>query len=211
MIMKNKKGKFFVLEGGEGSGKSTQIRKIQEYFGARVLITREPGGSPYAEEIRALILNSENAKQAEAKTHFALFWAARADHLKNTIIPAITRGQNVLVDRFDSSTYAYQIFAQEASELKDFFWNMRRFYLGKYVPNRYFFLDVEPRVGLSRKQKQKSVVLNHFDERDVQFHTRMRRGLLDFFKQVSHSTIDASPPFDTVTQALVAEMKKYLM
>ncbi|TSC84608.1 MAG: dTMP kinase [Parcubacteria group bacterium Gr01-1014_17] len=209
--MKNKKGKFFVLEGGEGSGKSTQIRKIQEYFGVRVLITREPGGSPYAEEIRSIILNSKNAGQADAKTHFALFWAARADHLKNTIIPALARGQNVLVDRFDSSTYAYQIFAQKASELKGFFWEMRRFYLGKYVPARYFFLDVKPRVGLSRKQQQTGEKLNHFDERDVQFHTRMRRGLLDFFKQVPHSTIDANPQFDTVTKALAAELKKYII
>ncbi|MDP3661413.1 MAG: dTMP kinase [bacterium] len=209
--MKNKKGRFFVLEGGEGSGKSTQIRKIQECFGARILITREPGGSPYAEEIRSLILNSENAKQADAKTHFALFWAARADHLKNTIIPALARGQNVLVDRFDSSTYAYQIFAQKASGLRDFFWDMRRFYLGKNIPARYFFLDVEPHIGLSRKQKQKGEILNHFDERDVQFHTRMRRGLLDFFKQVPCSTIDANLPFDTVTQALVAKLKKYII
>ncbi len=198
-----------MLEGGEGSGKSTQIRRVQEYFDERILITREPGGSPYAEEIRLLILNSKNAKQADAKTHFALFWAARADHLKNTIIPALARGQNVLVDRFDSSTYAYQVFAQEASELKKFFWEMRRFYLGKNIPARYFFLDVEPRVGLSRKKKQTGEILNHFDERDVQFHTRMRTGLLDFFKQVPHSTIDANPPFDTVTKALVAELEKY--
>ncbi|OHA19235.1 MAG: dTMP kinase [Candidatus Taylorbacteria bacterium RIFCSPHIGHO2_02_FULL_47_18] len=209
--MKNKKGKFFVLEGGEGSGKSSQLKKLSEYFGERVLITREPGGSPYAEEIRSLILNSENAKQADAKTHFALFWAARADHLKNTILPALARRQNVLVDRFDSSTYAYQVFAQEASELKDFFWKMRQFYLGKNIPSRYFFLDVEPSIGLARKQKQKREVLNHFDERDVQFHTRMRKGFLDFFKQVPYSTIDANQPFDTVTMTLVTELKKYII
>lgn len=204
-----KTGKFFVLDGGEGSGKSTQIKKVREQFGERVLITREPGGSPYAEEIRSLILNSPHAKQADAKTHFALFWAARADHMKNTVLPALVRGQHVVCDRFDSSTYAYQVFAQGATELKDFFWDMRRFYLGKYVPDRYFFLDVEPHAGLSRKQIQKSVTLNHFDERDVRFHTRMRRGLLDFFKQVPHSTIDANLPFDTVTKTLVAELKKY--
>lgn len=203
-------GKFFVLEGGEGSGKSTQIKKVQEYFGERVLITREPGGSPYAEEIRSLILHSPHAKQADAKTHFALFWAARADHMKNTILPALARGQNVICDRFDSSTYAYQIFAQGATELKEFFWDMRRFYLGDAVPSRYIFLNVEPRIGLLRKKKQEESELNHFDERDIAFHTRMREGLLNFFTQVPHSVIDANAPFDTVTRVLITELKKYI-
>lgn len=205
-----KAGKFFVLDGGEGSGKSTQLKKIREHFGERVLVTREPGGSPYAEEIRSLILNSPHAKQAHAKTHFALFWAARADHLKNTILPALAHGQCVVCDRFDSSTYAYQIFAQEAAELKDFFWDMRRFYLGDAVPYRYIFLDVEPRTGLLRKKRQGESEINHFDERDVTFHARMREGLLDFFTQVPHSVIDANAPFDMVTQILITELEKYI-
>lgn len=203
-------GKFFVLEGGEGSGKSTQIKKVQEYFGERVLITREPGGSPYAEEIRSLILHSPHAKQADAKTHFALFWAARADHMKNIILPTLARGQNVVCDRFDSSTYAYQIFAQGATELKEFFWDMRRFYLGDTVPSRYIFLNVEPRIGLLRKKKQEESELNHFDERDIAFHAKMREGLLNFFTQVPHSVIDANAPFDTVTRVLITELEKHL-
>lgn len=205
-----KKGKFFVLEGGEGSGKSSQIKKMREHFGERLLVTREPGGSSYAEEIRALILNSKSAKQADAKTHFALFWAARADHMKNTILPALARGQCVLCDRFDSSTYAYQVFAQEAGELKRFFWDMRKFYLGKNVPARYFFLDVEPKVGLARKRTQKGETLNHFDERDIAFHTRMRRGLLHFFKQVPQTIINANPPFEVVTRSLIAQLEKHI-
>lgn len=205
-----KKGRFFVLEGGEGSGKSTQIKKVQAYFGDRVCITREPGGSPYAEEIRSIILHSPHAKQAHAKTHFALFWAARADHLNNTILPALARGQNVVCDRFDSSTYAYQIFAQEATELKKFFWSMRRFYLGDAVPSRYIFLDVEPRTGLLRKKRQGESEINHFDERAVVFHARMREGLLDFFTKVPHSVIDANVSFEEVTKRLIAELKKYI-
>ncbi len=117
----------------------------------------------------------------------------------------------MLSDRFDSSTYAYQIFAQEASELKKFFWDMRKFYLGKNVPARYFLLDVESRIGLSRKQKQTGERLNHFDERDVQFHARMRKGLIDFFRHVPHSVVDANPPFDVVTDALVTELERYIV
>ncbi len=204
-----KKGKFLVLDGGEGAGKSTQIKKLAEYFGDRIFITREPGGSPYAEEIRSLILNSKYAAQADAKTHFALFWAARADHLKNSILPALSRGQHVISDRFDSSTYAYQVFAQGALELKSFFWKMRAFYLPR-TPDRYIFLDVDPKIGLARKQTQKGVELNHFDERDVAFHSNMRKGLLDFFKKVPHSVIDAHPSFDTVTASLIGEVEKIL-
>src|SRR5579864_4280814 len=104
------KGKFIVLEGGEGAGKSTQLRVIKEILGDDIVITREPGGSPYAEEIRNVILKSTNAGQADAKTHFALFWAARADHMKNTVLPALNAGKHVISDRFDSSTFAYQIY-----------------------------------------------------------------------------------------------------
>jgi dTMP kinase len=204
-----KKAQFIVLEGGEGSGKSSQMKVLAKHFGERVLLTREPGGSAYAEEIRALILHSKHAKQADAKTHFALFWAARADHMKNTILPALAEGKHVLCDRFDSSTYAYQVFAQEAKELKRFFWDMRAFYLPR-VPDQYIFLDVEPRVGLVRKQKQKDETLNHFDERDIAFHTRMRAGLLDFFTHVPHSVVDANPPFNAVTASLISTMEKYL-
>ena len=129
-----KKGLFIVVDSGEGSGKTTQLKKAQEFFGNKLVLTREPGGSPYAEEIRHLILKSTHAGQADAKTLFALFWAARADHMKNTVLPALKAGKIVISDRFDSSTFAYQIIAQGAKELKKFFWQMRDFYLGDVKP-----------------------------------------------------------------------------
>jgi dTMP kinase len=110
--MKTKKGKFIVLDSGEGAGKTLQLKRAEEFFGDKILVTREPGGSKYAEQIRELILHSIYASQADAKTLFALFWAARADHLDKTIRPALLAGKTVLTDRFDSSTYAYQIIAQ---------------------------------------------------------------------------------------------------
>jgi len=193
-----KKGKFIVIDSGEGAGKTTQIKRVKEFFGDKVFLTREPGGSPYAEEIRNLILKSPNASQADAKTLFALFWAARADHLKNTIIPALEEGKIVICDRFDSSTFAYQIIAQEAKELEQFFWQIRDFYLGDIKPDLYIYFDIDPKIGLNRKIKQKEGEINHFEERKIEFHEALRNGFKEFLKKVHYKIIDASKPIDEV-------------
>lgn len=192
------KGKFIVVDSGEGAGKTTQIKRAQELFGDRVVLTREPGGSPYAEEIRNIILKSPNAGQADAKTLFALFWAARADHLKNTILPALKEGKIVISDRFDSSTFAYQIVAQDARELENFFWQMRDFYLGDIKPDLYIYFDIDPKIGLSRKNGQGAEERNHFEDRQIEFHNALRGGYKEFVKHVPHVVIDASKPIDEV-------------
>jgi dTMP kinase len=203
-----KRGKFIVLEGGEGAGKSSQLRDIKELYGDKIITTREPGGTPYAEEIRHVILKSENASQADAKTHFALFWAARADHMKNKIIPALESGINVISDRFDSSTFAYQIYGQEAKELEEFFWQMRDFYLGDNKPDVYIYLDVSTEEGLKRKSFQSEDENNHFDQRKVEFHNRMRNGFMEFLNKVPSTIIDANPPKAEVKAVLIEAIDK---
>lgn len=206
-MVKNK-GKFIVIEGGEGSGKTTMVRLIRESF-PEVVVTREPGGSPFAEKIRSLILSSD-AKDADANTQFGLFWAARADHIKNTIIPALETGKNVVCDRFDSSSFAYQIFGQENSHLKKLFFEMRKVYLGKYVPDLHIFLDVDPTEGLKRRATDKGT-LNHFDERDISFHKRIRKGYLEFFKKVPHKVIDANQPLEKVKNDVQSLLKNFML
>ncbi|MDP2650293.1 MAG: dTMP kinase, partial [bacterium] len=103
-MAKTKKGTFIVIDGGEGSGTTTVAKAVVEHFGWGAVYTREPGGSPYAEKIRDLVLSDE-AKHSDAETQFALFWAARRDHLKHSVIPALADGKIVISDRFDSSTY----------------------------------------------------------------------------------------------------------
>lgn len=209
--MQIKTGKFIVIDGGEGAGKSTQILKLKEFFGDKVIVTREPGGSPYATEIRKIILDSDNAKQADARTHFGLFWAARADHLKNTIRPALVNGISVLCDRFDSSTFAYQVYGQQAEELPMFFWKMRKFYLNGTIPNLYIYMDVDVKTGLARKKTQGPEEINHFDERQVDFHERMREGMKEFFKHVPHcEVVDANLPEEVVFDNLVTLLTKEL-
>ena len=193
-----KKGLFIVVDSGEGAGKTSQLNRAKEVFGDSLVLTREPGGSPYAEEIRNIILKSPNAGQADAKTLFALFWAARADHMKNTVLPALLAGKTVISDRFDSSTFAYQIIAQDAKELKEFFWQMRDFYLGDIKPDLYIYFDIDPVVGLARKSGQDVEETNHFEARKIDFHNRLREGYKEFLTHVPHATIDASQSIDKV-------------
>jgi len=193
-----KKGKFIVIDSGEGAGKTTQIKRIKDLYGDLVVLTREPGGSTYAEEIRNIILKSPNAGQADAKTMFALYWAARADHLKNTIIPALEKGNIVICDRFDSSTFAYQIVAQEGRELEKLFWETRELFLKDKKPDLYIYFDIDPKIGLSRKNGQGVDERNHFEDRQIKFHNALRKGFKEFIKHVPHKIIDASEPIDVV-------------
>ncbi len=194
-----KKGLFIVVDGGEGAGKTTQFNRAKDFFGDSLVLTREPGGTPYAEEIRELILHSQNAGQADAKTLFALFWAARADHLKNKILPALEAGKMVMTDRFDSSSFAYQIVAQGARDLEKLFWETREVYLGDLKPDLYVYFDLDPVVGLTRKNQQgRGEELNHFENRKIDFHNRLRDGFKEFITYVPHALIDASQPIDKV-------------
>lgn len=202
-LMENKRGVFIVIDGGEGAGKSTQMKQLKERFGEDVLVTREPGGSPYAEEIRQLILSSEHAGEANALTMFALFWAARADHLAHTIIPALEQGRTVISDRFDSATFSHQIYGQGARDLEDLFWVMREEYLSQCSPDLYIFLDIDPKIALGRKVSGSSEH-NHFDERDLDFHERVREGLRAFATRTNAVAIDASKPVNEVADKLTA-------
>lgn len=203
-----KKGLFIVVDSGEGAGKTSQLKKLQGLLGDSLVLTREPGGSPYAEEIRNLILKSPNAGQADAKTMFGLFWAARADHLKNTVSPALEAGKTVVSDRFDSSTFAYQIVAQGAGDLEKLFWQMRDFYLGDLKPDLYVYFDIDPVIGLSRKNKQGGEELNHFEARKIDFHNALRAGYKEFIKHVPHAVIDASQPIEKVWEDFKKVLEK---
>ncbi|OHA24717.1 MAG: dTMP kinase [Candidatus Taylorbacteria bacterium RIFCSPHIGHO2_02_FULL_44_36] len=192
-----KRGKFIVVDGGEGSGKTAILKWFAETsFGKKFLLTYEPGGTEFADKIRTLVLSKE-AKESGAETQFGLMWAARADHLQHKILPALARGKNVICDRFDSSTYAYQICAQGARNLKDLFWQTREIYLREAAPDFYIFFDVKPEIGLARVALRR-VKKTHFDERKLAFHKRVHSGFLEFSKNVPHKIIDANQNIDKV-------------
>ena len=206
-----RQGNFIVMDGGEGAGKGTVLRRLRAVFPPpKVLFTREPGGSIFGEEIRKLIL-SDGGKRADAATMFLLFWAARRDHSYNTIKPAVASGRHVVSDRFDSSTWAYQVYAEENDELRGIFWPLRELAV-PVKPSLYLYLDVEPEIGLGRAKKRGE--RNHFDERDIKFHTDVRDGFLDFLKLAEGEThtviVNANRSIDKVAGDVIKILKPFL-
>ncbi|MFA6273097.1 MAG: dTMP kinase [Candidatus Paceibacterota bacterium] len=192
-----KRGKFIVVDGGEGAGKTAVLKWFAKMsLGKKCLLTHEPGGTPFADKIRELALSKE-AGMAGAETQFGLMWAARAEHLQHKISPALKKGVNVVCDRFDSATYAYQIRAQGAGYLEKLFWQTRNAFLNDIKPDLYIFFDVEPAAGLRRVANRKAKK-THFDKRKLDFHKEVHAGFLDFFKKVPHKIIDANQSLETV-------------
>ena len=162
-----KRGKFIVLEGGEGSGTTTMLSRIAETFAVDTYIsTREPGGSPYAEEIRNVILHGDHAKDADPTTMLLLFTAARVEHMKKVILPALASGKHVLCDRFEPSTHVYQIIAEDKPELLPTLKNLWNEFLKGCEPDLCIVLDVDPKTGLSRVERRGGKK-THFDERSL--------------------------------------------
>lgn len=218
------RGKFIVLEGGEGAGKSTVAEFLRaQLHGSQFLFTptpirdglvwgftREPGGTPLAEKIRALMISTEST-HASAETQFGLIWVARFAHVKETIRPALEKGINVISERFDSSTYAYQIFGQEAPQLKPLFFECRKL-LGDCVPDLYIWLDVLPSEGLRRirRNRNKKEPIDQFEQRELAFHKRVRDGLKEFFKTVPSVTINANGLLHDVQADVLDEIRNRL-
>lgn len=205
-------GTLYVFDGIDGCGKSTLVRNLAAKRGA--LMTREPGGSPSAERIRALILH-DDSKGHDAETNFALFWASRRDHIVQTVLPALDAGKDIFSDRFDSSTWAFQIRGQEQSQLEKLFWDMRAHYMaGIATKTRYCFLDVSPEIGFARTLHRRGE-RTHFDDRDQAFYTRVRQGFLEFGSRINALPagnravaviVDAHPPADEVEAAVVRDL-----
>lgn len=193
------RGRFIVFDGGEGAGKGTVLKELEKHFPPpKTIFTREPGGTKFAEKIRDVIL-CEDASEADANTLFALYWAARADHITNLIGPALLRGVNVVSDRFDSSTFAYQIWAQEGFHLRLLFDQLRATFCGIHVPYMYIYLDLDPAIGLERIKGRRAQ--DHMERRKLEFHQKVREGYHQFVDKYNGHIINANRPIEE----LVAE------
>ena len=183
-----KRGKFLVLEGGEGSGKGTIITHLQNVLkGENVIFTREPGGTPLGEKIRTLIFDEKMSTMSE----LLQFESSRAEHLEKVIIPALTRGTHVICDRFDASTYAYQICAQWGRKHAEFFGMVNAEVVGSAIPDLYIFCDIAPKEALARRMSAGGEV-THFDTQEIDYHKKVYRGYKEFFKQKRFVAIDAT-------------------
>jgi dTMP kinase len=171
------RGRFISFEGGEGSGKSTQIKKLAERLETaklRALITREPGGSPGAEVIRHLLL-SGMGKLLGPEAETLLFAAARDDHVRTVIQPALNQGTWVLCDRFSDSTRVYQgRVGNVAPELLN---AMERVTIGDLKPDLTIILDVPVEIGLKRAAARRgNAAPDRFESEAIEFHQKLRDG-----------------------------------
>ena len=172
--------RFITFEGIDGSGKSTQARLLADHMraaGDDVILTREPGGSPGAEEIRRLLVEGEPDRWS-AETEILLFTAARRDHLEKTILPALEAGKTVISDRFADSTRVYQGAVRGA--LRDLVDRLHRAIIDR-EPDQTFVIDMDPEAALSRGLARQSGE-DRFEDFGAEFQVRLRRGFLDLAK-----------------------------
>ncbi|MCG5242632.1 dTMP kinase [Azospirillum doebereinerae] len=200
------KGRFITLEGGEGAGKSTQLRRLAEALAARgvdVVTTREPGGSPGAEEIRALLVSGETGRWG-AVTEALLHTAARRDHLERTVWPALESGRWVLCDRFFDSTMAYQGYGLGLG--RDLIAGLQATALGGFRPDLTLILDIAVETGLRRAASRHGGE-DRYERMDVGFHQRLRDGFLDIARREPErcAVIDADADLDTVQARIWSE------
>ena len=197
------RGRFITLEGGEGTGKTTQARLLAEALGATgidVLKTREPGGAPAAEQIRTLLVEGEIGRWqplSEALLHFA----ARHEHLRGTILPALEAGRWVVCDRFADSTMAYQGYGHGLGG--DVIGRLGDLVLGDFAPDLTIVLDLPVEEGLCRASARAGGE-DRYERMDRDFHQRLRDGFLDIAGRQPQrcAVISAAAPVDAVQAAI---------
>ncbi len=198
-------GLFITFEGGEGTGKTTQIRRLAERLGTGsqpVVMTREPGGTPEAEAIRGLLVNGHVSRwtpQAEA----LLNYAAREQHVQQVIRPTLQAGSIVLCDRFMDSTRAYQGYAGGCD--MPFLDALERAVVGETRPDLTLIFDLDPAIGLSRaRSRGDEAAEDRYERKGLAFHNKLRDGFLDILRREPKRCrlVDASQGVDEVAESV---------
>lgn len=206
----NQRAMFITLEGGEGSGKTTAITRLSEYMDSLALphmITREPGGIAIAEKIRQVILDPLHTAM-DARTEALLYAASRRQHLIEKVEPALASGVTVLCDRFVDSSLAYQGHARGLG-LEEV-WQINQFAIAGRMPDLTFYLDIDPKLGLSRIAASKEREVNRLDLEELSFHQKVREGyerVAELFPE-RIVRIDASQGPDEVLQQIKKVLEK---
>ncbi|MBI3270552.1 MAG: dTMP kinase [Planctomycetes bacterium] len=205
------RGRFLVLDGPDGSGKSTQTRMLCEFLssaGRDPLHLREPGGTSIGEKVRKILLDPEN-RSMHLKTELLLYMASRAQIVEEVIRPALAAGRIVVCERFLSSSLAYQGFAGGLGT--ETVATIGTFATGGLVPDRTFLLDIPAAAGLGRIRR-KTPNLDRIEDRTLDFHERVRQGFLGLARQEPerYVVLDASGEPDAVQAALREHVHRVL-
>ena len=203
-------GTFITFEGIDGSGKSTQARMLADALralGQDVVLTREPGGSPGAEEIRALVLEGDPERWS-AETEILLFTAARRDHLERTIEPALAEGKTVICDRFADSTRMYQGLSR--GDLRAIVDQLHKLMIGR-EPDLTILIDMDPDTGLQRALSRKGHE-ERFEDFGPDLQRRMRAGFLALADEFSgrFRVIDGARPIESIAEDVLGVVRRNL-
>lgn len=208
----DKRGKFIVIDGMDGSGKGTQIKLLKEKLeGHSVLFTREPGGTPKAEEIREMLLR-QGGPVSNPVSDFFLFWASRGSHVEDFVAPSLQAGIHVISDRYDSSTFAFQLWGERHHDqwLASMFDAVRSALPKSYIPDAYIFLDLPPEVAFERRSKDAAQEKSRFDVRPLSYHQNVRAGFHEFKNRYGAHLVDAHQSPEQVHAALWSVVAKEL-
>ena len=204
------KGYFISFEGIDGSGKSTQIKKLARFLETlnfNVIITREPGGSVGGEEIRNLLLKGQ-VDRWSAETEILLFTAARRDHLERIILPAIDDGKIVLCDRFTDSTRMYQ--GMRGPNLRNLV-DMLNEKVINCDPDLTIIIDIDPEISLKRAKSRKTAE-ERFEDFGVELQMKMRKGFIELAKEFSNriEVVNGQQSVDGLTKDICSLVKAKL-
>jgi dTMP kinase len=210
-VTQNATGRFITLEGGEGAGKSTQIARLKSWLegrGHRVTATREPGGSPGAEMIRKLLVEGP-VERWDGTTEALLHFAARRDHLRSTVWPALKRGDWVVSDRFADSTLAYQGYGHGVDAR--IFGQLYDVAAGSFRPDLTIILDLPIEIGLKRAAERRGSE-TRYESLPHDFHARVRAGFREIAAREPRRciVIDATGTVDAIAQAVADAAKDRL-
>ncbi len=204
-------GIFITFEGGEGVGKTTQIKHLEKTLkdkGHDLVLTREPGGTPAAEEIRNLLSHKTHGETWTPEAETMLLFAARAMHIKDVIAPALAAGKTILCDRYIDSTRVYQGHIQKMD--MDFIHALEKKIVGDFIPDLTFILDLEATQAMSRVNARGAT--DHYDRGDEAFYEGLRQGFLEIaaHNQDRCAIIDASQDEETISMAILKAVEKKL-
>ncbi len=196
------KGKFIVVEGLEGAGKSTAVAHVRQHLlqlGHEIVDTREPGGTPLAENLRSLVKQVQHDEVIAPQTELLLMYAARMQLILNVIQPALAAGKWVLADRHDMSSRAYQGGGRQLEE--QFINQLRQAVLGDLVPDLTLYLDIDPAIGLERARQRGE--LDRIEQEQLAFFQRTRNKYLQIAAtEPNIKVIDAGQPLSQVQQQI---------
>lgn len=187
-------GRFITVEGGEGTGKSTQVKLLEEYLSSKgidVVITREPGGTEIGTELRRLLCTGDKDK-FDPIAEALLYYADRRIHLQQKVWPALEKGSWVISDRFADSTMAYQYYGYNKRVPKKILEDLYNISVGDFYPDLTLILDIDPQIGLSRSMVKNS----HYEEQEIRFesrkldfHNNLRNGFLEIAKTANRYVV----------------------